>query len=564
MLSPNYRFPLLIKIPGALIILIASLALVGWHTDQPVLKSLVAGITPMNPMVAIHFILAGTWLLLSSSHNKKLSNSIALVILFFGTLHFVTYLFPTILFRMDFWLYGDKIRNSGIPNLVAPNTALSFLLSGISMLLVCRSGRRIQMFRQGAVVILLFLVYFSILGYVFDIQAGYRIGGLTPMALITALNFMLLLPGLLFADTRFGIAEIFSSPLRGGRLMRLMIPFILIFPPIIGYLRLEGERLGLYPSEVGVELTTLILTMTMLFAISYYAALNIKKERTESDIVNLMMTLNEGVLQLDKDGLVIFCNPAFEKIMGYSETELIGASPTSILVPEKGREAFLKRMEERKNGLEEQYVSELRTKEGKNVHLSIKSKPLLDEWDQYNGILISIRDVTEEILIMEDLKAFSASAAHDLKSPLAIIESLTSMIETDKLYEDQQQLIAFISTETRRMSKLLEDLLIYSKMGSVEMPLTELDINEIVSEITESFAERPVRIIARELPVVKANLIAVKQLLRNLISNAVKYSSKAESPMVEIESYNEHDRTWFSISDNRHGRQSAGRTFYTL
>lgn len=72
--------------------------------------------------------------------------------------------------------------------------------------------------------ILLFLVYFSILGYVFNIEAGYRIGGLTPMALITAFNFLLLIPGLLFADTRFGVAEILSSPLRGGRLMRLMIP----------------------------------------------------------------------------------------------------------------------------------------------------------------------------------------------------------------------------------------------------------------------------------------------------------------------------------------------------
>ncbi|MEJ7692002.1 hypothetical protein [Daejeonella sp.] len=53
MLSSNYRFPLLVKIPGILIILSASLALVGWQIDQPVLKSLVPGITPMNPMTAI-------------------------------------------------------------------------------------------------------------------------------------------------------------------------------------------------------------------------------------------------------------------------------------------------------------------------------------------------------------------------------------------------------------------------------------------------------------------------------------------------------------------------------
>ncbi len=64
--------------PGTLILLIASLVLIGWQIDQPVLKSLVPGITPMNPMTAIHFLLAGTWLLLESSKNKKPLNTIAL------------------------------------------------------------------------------------------------------------------------------------------------------------------------------------------------------------------------------------------------------------------------------------------------------------------------------------------------------------------------------------------------------------------------------------------------------------------------------------------------------
>jgi len=85
------------------------LVLIGWQTDQPVLKSLVPGITPMNPMTAIHFILAGTWLLLDSSNNKKPLNTIALIIIFFGTLHFVTDILPLPQIRMDFWLYGDKI-----------------------------------------------------------------------------------------------------------------------------------------------------------------------------------------------------------------------------------------------------------------------------------------------------------------------------------------------------------------------------------------------------------------------------------------------------------------------
>ncbi|MEJ7692003.1 ATP-binding protein [Daejeonella sp.] len=459
--------------------------------------------------------------------------------------------------RMDLLLFGDRIRKSGIPIMVAPNTALSFLLAGVSMLLAGRSGRRTQLFRQVTVVILLFLVYFSVLGYIFDIPAGYRIGGLTPMALITALNFLLFLPGLLFADTRFGVAEILSSPLRGGRLMRLMVPFTMVFPPFIGYLMLEGERMGLYPGEVGVQLTTIVLTITMLFAISYYAALNIKKERSEHEIVTLMMVMSEGVMQLDKVGDVIFCNPAFEEIMGYTEKELIGRPPTDILISAKGKEAFLKRIEDRKKGIQEQYVSELRTKEGKNVHLNIKSKPLFDEHDCYNGVLISIRDVTEEILTMEDLKAFSASAAHDLKSPLAMIESVTSLFDMDKLDDDQQQLITFISTETKRMGKLLEDLLIYSKMGTVELPLTQLDVNEIVSEVSQPFGERPVKFIVEDLPPVTANGIAVKQLLRNLISNAVKYSSKAASPVVKIDSYEERGRTWFSVSDNGIGMDAS-------
>lgn len=550
MSSTSYPFYRLIFFVGIITILIASLVLLGWQIDDAILKSWVPGLTPMNPMTAILFILCGTWLILPLHGNKILLNGIACIITFLGLWHFMTYFTPVSELRMDYLLFGQKIHASGIPTLIAPNTALGFLLTGFSMLLSRKGSYKLQVGRQFLLVVLFLTVYISGLGYVFNIQSAYRIGGLTPMALITTVTFFVLIPGLFFTDIRYGIAAVFSSPLQGGKLMRFMVPFILVFPPAAEYLRLAGERRGWYPAEVGVELFTFFFTMALLVCVSFYAWISNKKQGAEQKIITMMIALNEGVLQLNANGLVTFCNPAFEHILGYNKEELIGRSPIDFIVPHKDRDAFLKRLDDRRRGIEEEYTNELVTKEGKNIYISVTSKPLKNELGDFDGTLISIRDITEETHNIQDLQAFSSSAAHDLNSPLAIIHSLASMIDTELMDEEQKFLVTHITIESQRMRDLLDDLLTFSKMGSSQMPVVEVDISNILQEITQPFSNLPIVIIQENLPVTTANIIAVKQLFTNLVSNAVKYSSKSDLPTIRINSYIKENRTWISISDN--------------
>lgn len=550
-MSPtSHPFHRLIFFVGIIIILISSLVLVGWQIDDAILKSWVPGLTPMNPMTAILFILCGTWLILALYVNKILLNGIACIIAFLGLWHFMTYFTLVSELRMDYLLFGQKIYASGIPPLIAPDTALGFLLTGFSMLLSRKGSYKLQVGRQFLLVILFLTVYISGLGYIFNIQSDYRIGGLNPMAFISTVTFLLLIPGLFFTDIRYGVAAIFSSPLQGGRLMRIMVPFVLVFPAATGYLRIAGEKRGWYPSEVGVELFTFIFTLSLLFCISFYAWKSNQKEGAEQKIITMMIALNEGVLQLDANGCVTFCNPAFEHILGYSKEEIIGRSPINFIVPYKDRNTFLKRLDDRRRGIEEDYKNELLTKEGKTIYISIKSKPLKNEWGSFDGTLISIRDITEETLNIQDLQAFSSSAAHDLNSPLAIIQSLSNMIDTEQMEEEQKFLVAHITIESQRMRDLLDDLLTFSKMGSSQMPIVEVDISTILQEIIHPFNNLPVVIIKENLPVITANIIAVRQLLTNLVSNAVKYSSKSDLPTIKINSYIKENRTWISISDN--------------
>ncbi|MCE3282658.1 MAG: methyl-accepting chemotaxis protein, partial [Chitinophagaceae bacterium] len=266
---------------GCTTIAIALVVITGWQFHITTLKTMVPGVTPMNPVTAITFILAGSWIILYTRRYAPYRDAIAAVLSVVGLLHFVTYFLPVPQVRMDYLLYGDVIRNSGIPNKIAPNTALNLLLCGIAMLLTGRGGYKLQMLRQTLLFLSFLLAYTSLLGYVFNLQPAYRFGGLTPMALMTTIAFLFVILALILSDTRYGIIKTFASPLTGGRLMRRIIPMILVFPPLINYLSLIGQQRGWYTIEFGIQLSTFIFAIVLLVFIILYAMVANRQQKKE-------------------------------------------------------------------------------------------------------------------------------------------------------------------------------------------------------------------------------------------------------------------------------------------
>jgi len=170
-----------------------------------------------------------------------------------------------------------------------------------------------------------------------------------------------------------------------------------------------------------------------------------------------------------------------------------------------------------------------------------------------------------------ELEAFSYSVSHDLRAPLRHVDGfvkLLHMTSGDKLDEAGQRYLDVISGAAKRMGALIDDLLVFSRMGRSEMRRTNVEMNDLVAEVmremSEDFQGRTIEWEISPLPEVYGDRAMLKQVWVNLISNAVKYSRHRSSAKIKIGCReNSSGEMEFFIQDNGAGfdMQYAGKLF---
>lgn len=158
-----------------------------------------------------------------------------------------------------------------------------------------------------------------------------------------------------------------------------------------------------------------------------------------------------------------------------------------------------------------------------------------------------------------ELEAFSYSVSHDLKAPLRAIRGFATIIKEDYFSafdENGKILINDILAETDSMTEIIDALLQLSRTGRKNLNFVEFDLKplaqSIFSEQQKEFNLPHARFKVHELPPVFADYTLIKQLMVNLLSNALKYSSHEPQPFVEIgfSKDNEENETIFYVKDN--------------
>lgn len=158
----------------------------------------------------------------------------------------------------------------------------------------------------------------------------------------------------------------------------------------------------------------------------------------------------------------------------------------------------------------------------------------------------------------KELEAFSYSVSHDLRAPLRHITGFVELLnerDPGALDEKSRHYLQVISDSARKMGVLIDDLLAFSRMGRAELMKTRFDlgmlVREIVSELGQDIHGRDVSWEIAPLPVVVGDAAMLRQVLVNLIANALKFTRQRQQARIEIGVVREHpDETLFYVRDN--------------
>jgi PAS domain S-box-containing protein len=230
---------------------------------------------------------------------------------------------------------------------------------------------------------------------------------------------------------------------------------------------------------------------------------------------------------------------------------------------EKGFNSFLDQVEYRiirKNGqvIWLNSYSKIFTFDGKPADLVI-SIDITDRKKAEQKLKETIEDLAR---INAELEQFTYIASHDLKEPLRMISSFAHLLEKrykDKLDEDANDFISFITEGVLRMQDLINNLLDYSKIGKLHREFERVDLNDVLKDVIDNLRqlinETNAEIINDSLPSIYGDKYQLLQVFQNLISNAIKFRG-IDSPLISI-SANPDGKHWvFSISDNGIGIDS--------
>lgn len=186
---------------------------------------------------------------------------------------------------------------------------------------------------------------------------------------------------------------------------------------------------------------------------------------------------------------------------------------------------------EKRREIREQYTKELEVKiEERTVEL----KDAIEELREMNNELVEMN---------KELEAFTYISSHDLQEPLRKIQTFAGMVlekEFQNLSDKGKTYFTLMQGSAKRMQKLIDDLLEFSRLNTSERTFERVNLGTIVEEVLTNFSEaikeKDATVEFEEMCEADVIVFQFRQLMHNLISNALKFSKQEESPHIKIKS----------------------------
>ncbi len=321
-------------------------------------------------------------------------------------------------------------------------------------------------------------------------------------------------------------------------------------------------------------------------------------QAAQKDIRDLKTALDEHAIVaiMNPRGEILYVNDKFCALSGYTRDELLGQGEPVVNHVHQTKEMIDELWVTISHGQVWQGEIKNQSKNGAQYWLNTTIVPFLDDYRKPYQYVAICTDITTRKLaeaeinklnteleqrvhertkqleaVNQELEAFSYSVSHDLRAPLRHIDGFVDLLRQDSqqtMGPAGQRYLKIISEAAKRMGALIDDLLVFSRMGRMEMRRTTVSMDELVAETITEMAQdlegRQVEWNITPLPGVYGDRAMLKQVWANLLSNAVKYSRQRSPARIKVQCLDTANGNWeFSVADNGAGfdMQYAAKLF---
>jgi len=247
--------------------------------------------------------------------------------------------------------------------------------------------------------------------------------------------------------------------------------------------------------------------------------------KQKNQVEAILLHIKDGIIAFDLDGNLTYINPAAIDLFGLEKSD---DSFSSIFEKVK-LDVNLEKIVYLDNVTSFEQIVSVREK-----YINVLFAPFKDTKNRPNGIIVLLQDITEHVKLDNMRREFVADVSHELKTPItSIIGYADTLLEDEYDKETQNKFLNVISAESRRMAKLVTDLLTLSRYdnNNNKTEITEIDLGEMTKKCLEKVDLEIDRkkhkvecFVTADVPHVKADKYGIERVILNILTNSIKYT----------------------------------------